>query len=85
MSNNLNINEVTKYLNKIACEINNLKSFDENSMMFSCIFDYIYEKEVKPMWDGGFLKNFLIDYKTGLVSITPKQALRAIEVDIDVE
>ena len=54
-------------------------------VVIPCVLDYIYENEVKPMWDGGFLKNFLIDYKTGLVSITPIQALRSIEVDIDVE
>ena len=55
------------------------------NIVFPCVLDYVYKNEIKPMWDGGFLKNFLIDYKTGLVSITPIQALRSIEVDIDVD
>ena len=65
-------------------DFNTLKG-TKTVVVIPCVLDYIYENEIKPMWDGGFLKNFLIDYKTGLVSITPIQALRSIEVDIDVD
>lgn len=65
-------------------DFNTLKG-TKTTVVIPCVLDYVYENEIKPMWDGGFLKNFLIDYKTGLVSITPIQALRSIEVDIDVD
>ena len=54
------------------------------SVMPRYMLDIIYEHEIKPLWDNGGLSNFLIDYKTGEVKITPAHAIRCIEVNIDV-
>ena len=55
----------------------------DKSILFPLLLDSIYEYEIKPMWNGGFLKNFLLDYKTGLVSITPIQNLITIDMNMD--
>lgn len=79
--------EVIKYAMKSVQEMvkNDFKSKPPRIIIPQCVLDFVYENEIKPLWDSGNLENFLIDYKTGYVSITPVHKIRCIKVDIDIE